>query len=467
MEGHERKLQAALAAHARAPENPAPLREICDALLNLKRDDELIPWADKALVLNPRDLHFVCLRAHALSLLGRHFDAVATWQHHASLPWNAAFYGLNLGHNLVMAGDLERGTPLLKEAWQTALASDDALAAAAERFLGEAMLKTGDARGFAHWLARNRCDSGNYAAAGIPIWAGERNLRSRRVLVTNQLGFGDQLLLLSCVSHWLAAGAELMIICDPQLRKVLQASLPQCVVLSAERPIDFLTPLPQALLANVEAFAPDLHLSLLHLPLLAADEVPLPKPYFRPYLQAPSLERDPAAAWARSLRSDHRGKALVGVFWDCVQRHLDDVSSTMRYWAARRSLSLALVDRLVTDPQVRQKMHFVSLQHPAAEAAAGTPAGNVSRYAPGINDFSETAACIEQLDAVVAVDSAVANLSAMIGKPTLVLTHTSGDWRWGARGASTPWLHNVTVLRQTLSGDWSTVVDEAIAWLTG
>jgi hypothetical protein len=467
MEAYERQLQAALAAHARVPENLAPLREICDALRNLKRDGELLPWIDRALALNPRDSDFVCLRAHALTLLGRHFDAVATWQHYASLPWNGAFYEMHLGHNLVMAGDFERGIPLLRSAWQAARGSNDALATAAERFLGEAMLKTGDAHGFAHWLARNQCDSGNYRAVGIPVWAGEEDLRGKRVLVTNQLGFGDQLLLLACAAHWIAAGAMLMITCDPQIRKVLQASLPECVVLSAERPVDFETPLPQALQPNVEAFAPHMQISLLHLPILAAAQAAAPKPYFRPYVEAPLLARDVAAAWAQGLRLKHPGKPLVGLFWDCVQRHVPDVTSVLRYWAARRSLPLACVDRLVTDRAVEQKIHFVSLHHPAVEAAAGSPAGNVSRYDPGICDFADTAACIEQLDAVVAVDSVVSNLSAMMGKPTLVLTHTSGDWRWGSRGADTPWLENVTVLRQTLAGDWSTVVEQAIGRLTG
>jgi hypothetical protein len=70
------------------------------------------------------------------------------------------------------------------------------------------------------------------------------------------------------------------------------------------------------------------------------------------------------------------------------------------------------------------------------------------------------------LDAVVAVDSAVANLGAMMGQLTVVLTHSSGDWRWGTHGSATPWLDNVKVLRQTLPGDWSTVVDETIQWLT-
>jgi hypothetical protein len=69
---------------------------------------------------------------------------------------------------------------------------------------------------------------------------------------------------------------------------VLQASLPECVVLTAERPIDFRTPLTEALLPNVGAFAPHLHISLLHLPMLAAAWAAQPKPYFRPFVRAPS-----------------------------------------------------------------------------------------------------------------------------------------------------------------------------------
>jgi hypothetical protein len=75
---------------------------------------------------------------------------------------------------------------------------------------------------------------------------------------------------------------------------------------------------------------------------------------------------------------------------------------------------------MVTDRGVEQKIHFMSLQHPAVEAVVGTPATNVSRYDPGIKDFAETAACIEQWDAVVAADSVVSNLSAMMGKHSLV-----------------------------------------------
>ena len=462
----EHQLQIALAAHAQAPNELAPLHDICAALVQLNRDEEVLPWADKALALNQRQWGFVYLRARALTLLGRHFDAIATWRHYASLPWKVQFYQLHLGQNLMMAGNFDAAIPLLRSAWQAALAANDPIAPVAERSLGEALLKNADARGFSHWLARNQNYCFNFRLDSVPGWTGAEDLSGKRVLITHQLGFGDQFLFFSCVSHWLAAGVSLMITCDPQINKVIQRSLPQCLVVSANSPTEINQPLPSALLATVQAFMPNMHISLLHLPILAAKQAALPEPYFRAYIEAPSPERDSAVAWAHNLRLKHSGKALIGLCWDCLYRHNYHIPADQRCWAARRSLPLHEVNRLVTDAGVRAGIHFVNLQGPADERFAGTPAGNTSRYTPGIKNFADTAACISELDAVIAVDTGVANLSAMMGKLTVVMAHSACDWRWGSQGPSTPWMHNVKVLRQTLPGDWSTVVDEIIQWLT-
>jgi hypothetical protein len=461
----EQFLREALAAHARTPADIAPLRAICRALIHLKREDELLPWVDKALALNPHEIDFVRLRTHVLSLLGRHTDAVATWLEHASLPWEAPYYQVKLGHQLVMAGEFERGIPMLERARELAMARRDSSAAAAEHLLGEALLKTAQAQGFAYWLARNQDDSGSYRPSDIPAWNGQQDLRGKRILVTHQLGYGDQVLLFSCIPYWIAAGAELMISCDPPLYTLLKTSLPQCVIVSAPRPTQRYAPLPDILMPAVRAFAPDMHVSLLHLPILAASRPTPPEVYFRAYVQAPSQEREIAAEWAKGQRSKYPGKALIGVFWDCSQRHVLDLGSTMRCWAARRSLPLSAVSHLLSDAKVEARAHFVNLHHPSTAALAGTPAGNISQYGPVIEDFADTAACIEQLDAVIAVDSSVASLSAMTGKPTVVLTHTSGDWRWGSQGSTTPWMNGVEVLRQQSTGDWRPVIQDTIRWL--
>lgn len=458
-------LDAALAAHAQAPHELAPLRAVCEALIELGRDDELLEFADKALRIDPRLPAFVNWRAHALTLHGRHFDAVATWRNHAALPWKHSFYQMSLGQSLVMSGDTERGIPLLEQAWRAAVADGEAYARKAGHLYGEALLRVARPAGFVHWLERNRSDTGSYRPLDIPSWMGERDLRGKRVLVTHQMGYGDQFLLLACVAHWRAAGATLMITCDPQLHRLLQASLPDCVVVSAPRPLAQQTPLPDSLLPAVREFAPDMHASLLHLPMLAAQQTPFPSPYFAAFMRAPDAERRVAADWAQQLRAQYPGRALIGLFWDCNQRHVPQVGSVMRCSATRRSVPLREIERIVTHPSILDKRHFVSLHHPLVQHAAGMPSSNISTYAPGIHDFTDTAACIEQLDAVIAVDSGVANLSAMLGMRTVVPLNAASEWRWGVEGAGSPWIGKLRTLRQTVPGDWSTVVDEAIAWL--
>ena len=454
----EGRLQTALSDHARAPQDLAPLRAICALLMELKREDELAPFASKALALSPRDTLFVHMRGEAYRLCGQPFDALATWRHYAALPWTPQFLKYQIGVNLAATGDLEGGIATLTGSWEAAKQAGDPIAAPAEHMLGDALLKTARPEGFRHFLARNQGDSGNYRPPDIPAWTGEAKLKGRRLLVTHQLGFGDQFLFFACVADWRAAGASVMITCDPQIHLLLQASLPDCVVESAARPIECHIPLPETLSASVRAFAPDLHVSLLHLPMLKAT-VQSGAPYFRPYIKAPSSARSVAEEWAGDLRSAHPGNALIGFFWDCSQRHFPDLGATMRCWASRRSLPLAQVERLIATPA---PVHFINLHHPTVQNLAGAPAGDISSYAPGIRDFADTAACIEQLDAVIAVDSGVANLSAMMGKPTTVLTPHASDWRWGAQGAATPWMSGVKVLRQSVPGDWSTVIDEAL-----
>jgi hypothetical protein len=459
-------VQETLDALAHAPDDAEKLRAVCVALLHDMRDDELLTYTERALAIEPRDLHFVNWRAYALTLLGRHFDAVATWRNYAALPWQPAYYKMSLGQSLVMSGDVERGIPMLHDAWRTAAAGGDWFARKAEHLYGEALLRTARPAGFEPWLARNDSDSGNYQPADIPQWSGEQDLRGKRVLITHQMGFGDQFLFFANVSQWRAAGAEMMITCDAQLHPLLQASLPDCRVVSAARPLRQHEALPEELASQVCEFAPDLHATLLHLPLLAAQQVPLPSPFFPAYLRAPEAEREAAAAWARELRAAQPGKSLVGIFWDCNQRHAHEVGAVMRCSAIRRSLPLTEVDHLVMHPSVAAKRHFVSLHHPSVQQFAGMPSGNISVYGPGIKSFAETAACIEQLDAVIAVDSGVANLSAMLGKLTIVPLNVASEWRWGVEGDTSPWMANLKPLRQTLMGDWRSVIDEAISFLS-
>jgi len=77
-----------------------------------------------------------------------------------------------------------------------------------------------------------------------------------------------------------------------------------------------------------------------------------------------------------------------------------------------------------------------------------------------VADFEDTAAIISELDAVIAIDSSVAHLSASLGKPVWVLVPPMLDWRWQIGDDTRPWWPNVTLLRSPSMGAWDSVIDQ-------
>lgn len=100
-----------------------------------------------------------------------------------------------------------------------------------------------------------------------------------------------------------------------------------------------------------------------------------------------------------------------------------------------------------------------------AEAAAELMAlgRSLDPAATGVLDVYETAQIIAGLDAVVSTDTLAPNLSASMGKRTLVLLSAIAPcWRWGVAGRS-PWYPDVEIYRQPAQGAWGAVVEQVRA----
>jgi len=104
-------------------------------------------------------------------------------------------------------------------------------------------------------------------------------------------------------------------------------------------------------------------------------------------------------------------------------------------------------------------------------------AGNEVHQSPGglrvidhrdaLNDFTETAALIKNLDLVIAVDTAVAHLAGAMGKETWTLLHFAPDWRWMLGREDSPWYPMMRLFRQRQRADWSDVVARVTSELRG
>ncbi|HNG60986.1 MAG TPA: glycosyltransferase family 9 protein, partial [Cellvibrionaceae bacterium] len=71
------------------------------------------------------------------------------------------------------------------------------------------------------------------------------------------------------------------------------------------------------------------------------------------------------------------------------------------------------------------------------------------------------------LDAVVTCDTAIAHLAGALGKPTLLLLSSEGEWRWLQNRADTPWYPSLRLLRQPRPGDWAGLAAPTLEWVRG
>jgi precorrin-6B methylase 2 len=82
-----------------------------------------------------------------------------------------------------------------------------------------------------------------------------------------------------------------------------------------------------------------------------------------------------------------------------------------------------------------------------------------------LEDFSDTAAVISQLDLVLCVDTAVAHLAGALGKPVWVMVAQPADFRWLEEREDSPWYPTLRLFRQSRRDDWSDVVAQVKAAL--
>ena len=151
------------------------------------------------------------------------------------------------------------------------------------------------------------------------------------------------------------------------------------------------------------------------------------------------------------LKSD---KFKVGICWRGRETHPND---------KERSIPL----ELWADILRLKNIDFFSLQYEATkEELEETGWAKKIDISKPINDFYDSAVLINALDCVLTIDSAVAHLSASMGKETLLLLPFIADWRWG-KGEQSYWYESVKFFRQEAFHDWSKIFNNVNEVLAG
>ena len=302
--------------------------------------------------------------------------------------------------------------------------------ARAEYHLGLCRLLRGDyAKGWKGWERRLDVPDFGHVKPALPRWTGGKPAGSRLLVVAEQ-GYGDTIQF----SRFLPRVTDehdvsVTFLCPAPLLPLYRSwnQVPRTVVTDSIRLDDF-----------------DSFVSICSLPVMMDVRVAdLPGD-----LPALSVDPEKAARW-RNARP--RARLVAGLCWAGRPTHPQDRT---------RSIPPDYLLRLRNAPDVA----LVGLQRPPCNTPA--PAGLLDAdWGPGIGDFSDLAAMMLALDAIVTVDTAAAHLAGTLGRPTCVTISYSPDWRWLLGREDSPWYPSVQLLRQPRPGDWIPVIENASAAL--
>jgi tetratricopeptide (TPR) repeat protein len=264
-----------------------------------------------------------------------------------------------------------------------------------------------------------------------PLWLGRQSLQGKTLLIYPEQGFGDYVQFCRYAASAIASGAKV----------VLEAPAPLTTLVSTMK--GNLTVLREG--APLPAF--DFQCPIMSLPLAFGTTLET-VPGTVPYLFPPPAK---VAAWRSVLGSGARLR--VGLAWSGRREQENDHN---------RSIPLALIAPLLDLPF---EFHCLQKQVRAEDAQFLAGEARIALHSDNLDDFSDTAALIEAMDLVVAVDTSVAHVAGAIGKPVWILLSFAADYRWLLDRPDCPWYPTATLFRQPALDDWKSVLSDVAARL--
>ncbi len=255
-----------------------------------------------------------------------------------------------------------------------------------------------------------------------PLWRGE-SLKGKTLLVTDEQGYGDTLMLSRYCPLLKADGVRVMFSVHPVLKPLFEGWPGADEIVTHGQPISGF----------------DYYASVFDLPhRLGTTLATIPTNI--PYL--PILEPDPSKLLVKT------DKLKVGVVWGGNPIHGNDV---------RRSIPLSLFADMFAEKNVQ----FFNLNRDLREGDSAL----LLKYAiidlvPKLKNFADSARFMQQLDLIITCDTATAHLAGGMGKQVWTLLPFAPDWRWLTDRKDTPWYPTMRLFRQHKIGDWKPVIQD-------
>ncbi|MEP2545361.1 MAG: hypothetical protein ABJI82_11910 [Alphaproteobacteria bacterium] len=297
---------------------------------------------------------------------------------------------------------------------------------------------------FAHRLELPYYTHRPFATMDAPYWSGEE-LPGGSLLVFSDLGIGDAILLARFMPWVAARVGKLHFHANEGTAAFWRRLYPEAEVRELN------APLPDC----------DARVNMFCLPrLFGAEAATIPKP---PYVFADVQARE---VWRDRLE----GHFSVGLCWQGNPDHARDFE---------RSIPLVALQPLLEDRDLRVAgvaFHSLQVTHGRDQILA-LPAGAAmidlgDAIMAADDPLGASAALIAELDLVIVIDSALANLAGAMDCPFWLPTYRVPDWRWRIfpeldpeNPVPSPWYGSARLFTCRERGQWDVVVGEMLAAL--
>ncbi len=401
---------------------------IFQALLKM---DEALSNYDKAISLNPNYAEAFNNRGNIFKYLGKISEAQNNYSHALSLNPNFLPALYNSAVNSFDQGDMNGAIKLYKELIAIDPKHPDGNWNLSICYLMIGNYELGWQQYEYRWQTPRAPFYQNRRFYSKPLWSGKESLENKIILVYFEQGFGDTIQFCRYVFlfHQLELGAK--------------------VILQVQRPLfGLLKCLGDAINLIPDDCTPpsfDYHCPLLSLPLAFETNLKTIPNYYQ-YIQPNQNKVD---YWKNKLGL--KTKSRVGLAWSSTSNFKDDF---------KRSMSFKQFTSLFPDNY--DDFEFICLQKEIKSCDQETflSANSIQFFGDQIEDFSDTAALISQLDLVISTCTSIPHLSCAMGIPTWILLSHVPDWRWLLERTDSPWYPSATLYRQKLPGDWNQVLQD-------
>lgn len=269
-----------------------------------------------------------------------------------------------------------------------------------------------------------------------PLWLGKESIENKTILVVSEQGLGDTLQFCRYVPMLAKLGAKVIFEVQKPLVNLMKelegVSGMTTTGIEPAEPYDYYCPL----------------MSLPHVFKTTLETIPSPASY---------IPLDPVKTeyWVKKLGK--KDKMRIGLVWSGGFR-----PDQPEVWATNTRRNLPL-EKLIAFKDIDAEFYSLQKGDPAESELIevqknGWNGPNIINFTSELTDFTDTAALIENLDLVIAVDTSTAHLAAALGKPTWIFNRFDSCWRWLQERKDSPWYKSVRLFRQKEKGDWDEVL---------